>query len=183
MNCGSQQSKISELGLHIESGWCPLESEPLHLSLVHWHMPGWLGFSCTARGCSLCSDSPRLSASHSGTLFCQVLVFYPPTEDPEQDSWVAGQQDGFPCTGGRPQLSRTTECKENWDLNVVSFWQWGGQPNTGETSLLTPATLCYMWFPAKSHTSISPCGLGSSLCPRKDVEIMLEKYHGQHTQQ
>lgn len=32
-----------------------------------------------------------------------------------------------------------------------------------EMALLTPTTLCYVWFPAKSHSSIAPCGLGSSL--------------------
>lgn len=134
-----------------------MESEPLHLPLVHWHVPGWLGFSCTAPRIFPLLRQPSARCLPLEDCGLEVFVFNPLADDPEQDFWVAGQRDG------RPQLSRTTGCKENGDFNAVSFWQWRVRTNAGEMALPTPTTLCYVWLPAKSQTSISPCGLGSSL--------------------
>lgn len=88
-------------------------------------------------------DSARLIALHSRTVVCKVFVFNSHTSDPEHVFWMAGQWSSLPlCAGGRPHLSRTEGCKENWGLNAVSFWRWRVQPTAGETALLTPTILC-----------------------------------------
>lgn len=131
VSCASSKARSQSWACTQRGAGVPWSQSPCPLS-SHTCQPG---LACPARlgGCSLCSHSPRLIASPSRTAACQVLVLNPPRDDPEQDFWVAGQQDGFACAGGRPQLSRTTECKENRDLNAVSSWQWGGRPNAGET--------------------------------------------------
>lgn len=92
----------------------------------------------------------------------------------------------WPCWAPRPELEdcgQRSVCVSFPAFVFRSGWQQCGRPQlsgtacsiAGEEALLTPTTLCWLCFPAKSQhgeNGISPCGQGSSVPKGGDRETV-----------
>lgn len=92
----------------------------------------------------------------------------------------------WPCWAPRPELEdcgQQSVCVSFPAFVFRSGWQQCGRPQlsgtacsiAGEEALLTPTTLCWLCFPAKSQhgeNGISPCGQGSSVPKGGDRETV-----------